>query len=460
MTRGLTFAFTFWTTKAPEKAGRRCSNLNFHGEKDHSFLSWIRGSRNTSSKNRDRNIKVLFDENVRFYFFLAIQPIFDFLNDMMDPIVQLIQNALCCVKDLKLYKTTLLWDPSYNTMLLRGFPLPYPMDETTPLEWIIALTQLYACISGTKQGISLVLNSAGKLRRITHLLEERGYPKTMADRIIHQSLLQDADNATRSMMIGCCLAPIGIAFWWLCVSSLHVLDWFGGNPALIHALEVMNICLVPLLYYMIVDGMENLRTANQVEQLLTHLQSSSTNWTTELMTLATYEAMTGWVPFWDDGVDLFTQPPDPVSELKRMADEVKNVERFLSILLPSGDEEAKQEGPKEDRVRTKTLRQIERKLQGDIPVLRLEGYREFLYFCLNFLAFYGYWMGPLCFYYEEEETQPFHIRSLKFGYQNDRADWYGNFTGDLMWTIEPIVILISPMVLSLVRSQKTKVKSD
>jgi hypothetical protein len=72
---------------------------------------------------------------------------------------------------------------------------------------------------------------------------------------------------------------------------------------------------------------------------------------------------------------------------------------------------------------------------------RMEGYREYLYFVLNFIAFYGYMLGVLTYYFDNEKDQHYIVQQLKLGYTNMEADWGGNFAGDLMWTIEPIVIL-------------------
>ena len=69
-------------------------------------------------------------------------------------------------------------------------------------------------------------------------------------------------------------------------------------------------------------------------------------------------------------------------------------------------------------------------------------------------------MAPLTFYYHDEEAQPFHIQAMKFNYSNTEADWTGNFLGDLMWTVEPIVILGSPFLISFLKPKKKKVKAD
>mmetsp|Transcript_15528 Transcript_15528/g.22621 ORF Transcript_15528/g.22621 Transcript_15528/m.22621 type:complete len:170 (-) Transcript_15528:39-548(-) len=91
----------------------------------------------------------------------------------------------------------------------------------------------------------------------------------------------------------------------------------------------------------------------------------------------------------------------------------------------------------------------------------LEGYREYAYFVFNFIAFYGYLLGVVVYYFDADENQPAAVRQLKLGYSNDDADWGGNFAGDFMWTVEPIVILLSPFIISrLTKSKGDKVKKD
>ena len=158
---------------------------------------------------------------------------------MMDAIVQLIRNALCCVKDLKLFESTFIHNAEYTNRYLDS--LTSPLNKTTPLEVIISITQLYACLSNTKSGLTLLTSSIGKLRLIIGLIESR-MTKTgivsHADRIINESLMKEAFAAIKSIFVGLLVAPIGIAFWWLFINSWHIteVDWFGGLPALIHAL--------------------------------------------------------------------------------------------------------------------------------------------------------------------------------------------------------------------------------
>ena len=174
---------------------------------------------------------------------------------MMDAIVQFVRNALCCIKDLNLFPESFIHEPKFTHMILSN--LPPPLDETTPLEVVISITQLYACISVARSGFNLCTSSIGKLKRILRIVEYRMTKKDNssdqkesqltkeANRLVNESLLKEAKMAFRMVWIGLFVAPIGVCFWWLFINSWHItsVDWFGGLPALIHALEVMEICL-------------------------------------------------------------------------------------------------------------------------------------------------------------------------------------------------------------------------
>ena len=376
----------------------------------------------------------------------------------MDAVVQFIRNALCCCKDLSIFEGTLLHDAGITRGLI-GDLVPHPMDKTTPLEVIISITQFYACISCSRSGYTLLTSSLGKLRRIVRLVESRLSTSSQdwshADRIVNESLIQQAKSSLRSAFVGSLVLPIGVSFFWLTCNSWHVTEtnWIGGVPALIYALIVMELALVPLLFFMIADGFEKLATSTRCKGLLEVIESGKLS--LENISIEGYQNMTGWSPFWYTDVSLF-QPANQ-DEGKRLQDEIKTVKGNLDVWFPQGSSK----GEKEVKLSKQGLTDSMDKLSGDVSTLRLEGYREFLYFVFNFVAFYGYLMAPLAFFYDEEEKQPFHIQSMKFFYDNDYADWVGNFAGDLMWTIEPLVILSSPFLIQMARPKSLgKVKSD
>ena len=64
---------------------------------------------------------------------------------------------------------------------------------------------------------------------------------------------------------------------------------------------------------------------------------------------------------------------------------------------------------------------------------------ELVYFTLNLIAFYGYSLSILAYYYASS-NDTWH-RVLKFGMSHSDSDWWGNLAGDMAWTIEPALIL-------------------
>lgn len=376
----------------------------------------------------------------------------------MDAVVQLIRNALCCCKDLSVFEGTFFHDAD-TTRRLIGDVLPNPMNKTTPLEILISITQMYACVSCSRSGYKLITTSIGKLRRIIRIVEGRlkspNKDWSQADRIVNESLFKEAKFALRSTFIGSLIFPLGVAFFWLAANSWHITetDWIGGLPALIYALIVMEVALLPLLYFMIVDGFEMLAKSKRCKDLVDVISAGKL--TPEEVGVQQYETMTGWVPFWDAGVPMFSNASD--DEGDQIKAEVKRVKDTLTIWFP----EEKKKGEKEEKLNKEALDNASAKVEDAVPQCQLEGYREFLYFIFNFIAFYGYLMGPLVYFFENEQLQPLHVKSLKFFYNNESADWIGNFAGDLMWTIEPMVILSSPFLIQMAKPQKAKkIKSD
>ena len=374
----------------------------------------------------------------------------------MDAVVQFLRNAMCCCKDLHLFAGTKLHDPKHTA---KYYNFPEPLNQTTPLELLICTTQLYACISTTLSGYRLIMESGyGKLRRVNRLVEihSRDSRDTLADKIATESLLKERAAARRSIFIGANVISIGISFFWLFANSLHVTDtdWIGGVPGLIHALTVMEIGLIPLLYFMLEDGFGQLANASRLQKLVKMLQSGGVS--EDALNVETYQWIVtgGWSPFWIQEYGAFEPLPDEVADTKEMNDQIAKLSTTLGAITTTRVK-------KEDQsVVSTALQTTATRLEADISMVRMEGYREFLYFILNWIAFYGYMLGIIVYYYEQEEFQPWHIRRMKFGLKNEDADWNGNFAGDLMWTIEPIIILTSPMLLGWLKPKPSKVKMD
>uniref|UniRef100_A0A7S3VCX0 Uncharacterized protein n=2 Tax=Chaetoceros debilis TaxID=122233 RepID=A0A7S3VCX0_9STRA len=394
----------------------------------------------------------------------------------MDAIVQLIRNAMCCVKDLNLFAESLpnLYDPEYTSKFYT-FPTPF-MSKTTPLEFLICISQLYACISCTISGYNLIFGGGIlKLKRLTRVsdlvhkkrLDKAGSKKKDDDKddkadkddaIVNQavatSVMKEANGALRNVFVGICVLPIGMSFFWLFCNSLHITEagWVGGLPALIHALTVMEIALVPLLYFMLKDASSALRKAVDIRAMVEKFSEKKNkdvapsggelSW----INLDSYSLIvdSGWSPYWTTSA---ISNVDQDAEGKMLTKEIEALERNVKSSL-SGDAAI---------VNASKAAEMEEAAQ----VSYLEGYREYAYFVFNFIAFYGYLLGVVVYYFDADENQPAAVRQLKLGYSNDDADWAGNFAGDFMWTVEPIVILLSPFIISrLTKSKGDKVKKD
>lgn len=126
------------------------------------------------------------------------------------------------------------------------------------------------------------------------------------------------------------------------------------------------------------------------------------------------------VPFWAGKSGL-----DDAEEEKEMSKEVANLVSELDAWTKDKDNTSMKA----------TIRETAIRLDSDAVTTRYEAYRELIYFILNFIAFYGYLLGIVVYYYDEEEKQSVYVRSMKLGMTNPNADWSGNFAGDLMWTI-------------------------
>jgi hypothetical protein len=396
---------------------------------------------------------------------------------MMDAIVQLIRNALCCVKDWELFSDSIpmLYDANQTKSVLSSFlqlELPEIIDKTTPLEVIISVSQLYACLSCAYSGMKLSWTSAGKLKRIVRLLEARlssplegnTLNALAANRIVNESLIKEAKSSMRNAFVGLMVAPIGFCFFWLFANSWHVTEagWIGGLVALIDALTVMEMCMVPLLYYMIVDGFEQFMMFRQTKECIDVVTSKKGKFNPGYLNITRYEFMEpGWVPFFEEGTSPMGRSINSDKEIEALATETKQVEQTLNLWFsPTATNDKDDENEKDAKIRKEAIENAISTMNKSLFGLSTKGYREFLYFVLNFIAFYGYLMAIITFYYPDDDFQPTWVTQMKFGYDNNFADWSGNFAGDLMWTIEPAVILASPLYFSymqpiVVASSKT-----
>ena len=145
------------------------------------------------------------------------------------------------------------------------------IGPSPPPPFFISISQLYPCISCSISGYNLIFDQGVlKLRNLygtADVLKAKFNDiPAPANLIIRDSIMAEADLAMRCTMTGCCVLPLWIAFFWLFANSLHITTaagWIGGLPLLIHALTVMEVALLPLLYFMTKDANTALRKAKK-----------------------------------------------------------------------------------------------------------------------------------------------------------------------------------------------------
>jgi len=329
------------------------------------------------------------------------------------------------------------------------------MDQTTPLEILISITQIYAMVTLSIAGYKMITNAIKKLQLISSLVslqvdrknddaKKADKNEVVARRIVTESLLQESDAAIRSFFVGVNVFAIGISFFWLSANSYHVTstDWIGGVAGLIHALTVAEIALVALLYYMVKDARNAMRKSKDMKEFADMLSKSKGFSDVDGLTVEKF----GWLSADDnDASPLFWTNGDVSSDVATDGKMLSKAEDAVATKLAKL---AKTVDP-----------QVAESILVKSEVSRFEGLREYGYLVLNFFAFYGYAACILVYYFQNEETQPSFIRAALLHLPNADADWLGNAVGDFMWTVEPIVILGSPLVVqSITKNAKKKEK--
>lgn len=410
---------------------------------------------------------------------------------MMNAISQIIRNFLCCVKDLQLGKQSIPF--IYESSVVRKFStyvfdLPH-LKMTTPLELMISLSQLYACFSCIFSGYRLVTsNGVMKLLQINRFIllhikmktnkkqdvkystrsakrkeddaKEQSELKNQTYRIISQSLLSEANSAFQNAIVGLCTITTGFSFFWLAANSIHITEtgWIGGISTLIHSLILMEIALFVLLYYMIKNGNKKIKLSNKMKIIVMKIKESGRFDNSNIIDCDCFNWLQSqkiFLPFWTSSRGKGNKDNNERSEEKKY----KQIMKYITTTLFTFTRKHKTNEDNFVKAFGQTPEEISTRLLDEAKVNKWKGLCDFIYFFLNFIAFYGYLMPIICYYiYAEDKNKKKILSYFTFGYPCIQAEWVGNFVGDLMWTIEPLVMLFSPFVFSTFTSHISKHK--
>lgn len=407
----------------------------------------------------------------------------------MDSIVQLIRNALCVCKDLELLRNTFLWD---NKILNIYYKFKTPYNQTTPLECLISISQAYVIYSGVPSSIHMIILNYNKLQRIQNLMKINSKEQAVimsndiVSRLMDSSLYNEGLKCIRNIFIGFNCFCIAISFIWLAGNSWHITETniIGGIQGLIHALTVMNICLTPILYYMYIDSINHFNHISKMKIFIKQLQDSIRNNNKStiditdmnvskldlLLSVASSSKQSSsehffWCSNSTNGGTTITD----IDEEKLLLQEQQKIKDILgqyritnndtndTAIKKKNDDISKDDDNDNDQYE-QLVHETIYNISDMIPVITVYGYREFVYLILNFIAWYGYGLCILAYYYSDDDTKiankPYWIQQLFFNMNSKNADYYGNLAGDCMWTIEPIIALLSPIYITYITSQR------
>merc|ERR1712032_2076 len=252
----------------------------------------------------------------------------------------------------------------------------------------------------------------------------------------------------------------GFSFFWLAANSIHLTGtgWIGGISALIHSLILMEVSLFVLLYYMIKNGNEKIKVSNRMKKIVMKIKENNRfensyiidcdffNWLQNHKMLVLYCLSSG---------EKRNKNNNKKSEEKDYKQNMKHITSTLYALT------RKHKTNEDNFIKAfgQTPEEISLRLLEEAKVYKWKGLCHFIYFLLNLMAFCGYLMAIICYYiYTEDRRKEIILSYFTFGYTCIQAEWVGNFVGDLMWTVEPLVMLFSPFIFSTFVSPISKHK--
>ena len=371
--------------------------------------------------------------------------------------VQLLRNAFCVMKSL-LPPSGFLQLPLFTDSSF------YPLTITTPLELLIAPTQFAAVFfnlaSGFKnirEGIRNANRTTVWLNAINRIFISEPFKSSSSEfLIIKQGLESDRSLSRNRTFIGFLELIFGVAFIFLTLNTLHIVGPTHPKP-LIDALISMEIGLAYILVIMWNSFTKKVRDFSKLRRLISTVKSLKAR-TAGALLLGAMDS-----GFAEDGLfDAFMFLDASYSPLWR----TKNSSDVMSLAVEIQTEFrnvtavfTKLKNVRAPSVETSEDCSLLTSLKKQEFETLLQAPQDLIYFALNFIAGYGYLLGILAFYIPEVKNNGLGMvkfftasidstgesyswcKLLMFGLTHVEADWWGNFAGDVAWTIEPLLIL-------------------
>lgn len=390
--------------------------------------------------------------------------------------VQLIRNFLC------VWKTFL---PTTSSFRLLAFPTASsPLNAVNCIEFFIALTQGSAVILNFISCYINIIKGLGEVFRTNRLkasldqLSVFGASQSSVEYTLLRHSLEDGHSkGYHNIRVGIAEFFLGGVFAFLAANSLHIHGPSHPLP-LIQALIVMEIALVYFLYSMIKQMIFDMSTYRRLQLLRNMIESNhmkvqdknkdekSKDKTKEkdhtdsnkkignrrVLLSATECGFVHnlMVPFQHIIAPSFAFKSYNMMPSAHQAQVLRNDLRDIHNLLLSSDDQNTHVNTSMITTTSslsEVLNRIDRYSQECVFDLSL----TMVCFVLNGLAGYGYLLGILAYYYPKASLDSNNViemvvKMLMWNMSASTAEYVGNLVGDVAWTIEPVVVLLVPLV--------------
>ena len=372
---------------------------------------------------------------------------------MIAVVVQFIRNFCCVLKSLL---------PSTSPLQIRHEVIS-SFDATggySILEILIASTQFLAVLFNLYYGINDLLNGlkeTTKLDKWIHAIDSfalsegsiniSSFVSLQSYYVTRQFIEKEKKSKEYQLIVGGWQIIFGISFMFLTLNTLRMIT----PKPVIDALIAMEIGLAYILVYMWDGFLEKTRIAGRQYYLATKIGAMDDVQKSSL--LLTYLQEGGYdtnnihksVLVLEESFHPQWRNDLQESELPRetLVATFKSVSSLLDSLV-----EVKKKGD------DSTKQSLLKKAESTYGLAFL----DLIYFLLNFIAGHGYLMGILAFYLPTNNS--YFIKIIFLGLSHSDADWWGNFAGDLAWTIEPVLVLLVAAITAITSTKDEKVKKD
>lgn len=390
--------------------------------------------------------------------------------------IQLIRNALCVVKSLS---------PSNASFMQIASPKSaFPVNEITVIELVIAVTQyapvVFLIIASYKSFVAGSRDSHRSKKLLIGLdnLSIQGGSLGSAEyTILRQAILREKDGGVTRQITGFWEFVIGCCFVFLGNNSLHLRGPTHPLP-LIRALCFMEVGLIYFLFLMLKSILENISLSikinnftKRIDDLLKKLKDEKSPKLPDYSELRLLQIASD-VGYLDNLMEVYkildvSFPASyhrSISNLEGLREDLGSINAFLANNRSTTKTEKEDKNYVKDD-RTNALLSYQERLQKRKSETKIEMINTTILFILNFIAFYGYMMSILSFYYPNASTSDdasvmeYFTKIFCLNLSLSAADFYGSLAGDIAWALEPAYVLFVIPFLKAKTSHVKKVRS-